>query len=232
MAKRKKPLPDDPRVPPDPVAPAAPQPGLMPLSDEERRFIAEWTIDRNSYQAYLRLHPGTGAQLAVIRTREMISRPQVRAEMRAIKRSQSVRARVDAELTLEELAYVAFSDVYHLFDPTNNSWRAPGQIPMETRKAIASIKVSRQRVTRTTDGTTQVTVVDTVMEYKLWPKLDALKRLCEFLGLSTSLPPLDALMAALPSSLADSVRTELSRRGTDGSDGQLLPQPTQPPKQE
>lgn len=210
MAKKRPP-----RTPPLPAAPPEPQePPEIELDDEERQFVDEYLIDADRIRAYHTMRPGCSYRTARRRGQELFNRPHVQAEIRAARRSSANRCQITAERTLKELARVAYSDVIDLYDPQTNTLRLPRHIPLEVRRAIASVKVARERRSVRTSGRTRTTVSDTVIEYKFWPKMQALEKLCRHLGLQTEITPLDALLAALPRPLAMAVRGALAEQNT------------------
>jgi hypothetical protein len=194
--------PDGPNDPPPPGA----QP---PLSDDEQRFVDEWLVDRHPIRAYHRVFPGASHATARRESRDLCSRPQVQEEMRAARYAQRLRCRVAADSVLEEMGRIAHSDILEVTDPHTGLFRMPRAIPLEVRRCIASMRVSRERRTVTNSGGTRTTVVDSVLEYKFWNKVDALTRLWEHLGLKTAIPPLESLLQSLPEPLRTQVRTAL-----------------------
>ncbi len=217
MAKKKKPPPRKrPGRPParpvgDPVGPDLPtDPALQPLTADETAFVAEYLVDRNATAAYMRLNPDVSYQVAGATSHLVRNRPHVSAEIRIALRAQGRRTGINADLVLAEIKRVAFSDIYQLYDPATHQLRHPRHIPFDLRVCVSSVKVSRERRTVRTVGNTRTTVTDCLVEYKLWNKLDALEKLCKYLGLQTSISPIDALLAALPSQLALDVRRALT----------------------
>lgn len=195
----------------DPPPPAwTGPPEEEPLTPNEQRFVEEFLVDRVAAAAYRRVFPEVSHHAAYVCGPEMRRRPNVAREIRSALAAARVRSRVRADLVEEELARIAFSDIWDVFDPQTNTLRNPRHIPIETRKAIASIKVSRERTSRSSNGNTRTTVRESVVEYKLWPKVEALGKLMRRLGLETDLPPLEVLLSALPRDLAEQVRAALS----------------------
>lgn len=197
--------------PPDPPGSVPPgDPSLEPLSPDEQRFVEEWLVDRSSARAYRTCFPGCSHHAARNHGWEMRHRPNVDREIRAAVHAQSIRTQVTADRALKELARVAFSDVIDLYDPVTHQLRHPRHIPFEARRAIASIKVGRTRTTTRSDGQTETQVAEHVVAYTLWPKMDALGKICRHLGMDTEITPLEALLQALPRELAAAVRQALA----------------------
>lgn len=184
-------------------------PADVPLNDDEQRFVDEWIIDRKSTMAYRRSFPGVSYATARRAGREMRLRPNVDREISAALHAQRIRTQVTADAVQEEIANIAFFDIYDLYDPDTGTLRNPRAIPYMTRKAIASIRVSRQSSTRHVRRKRRTTVKECIVEYKFWNKMDALGKLCLQLGMQTEITPLDALLRALPTDLAIAVRNVL-----------------------
>jgi phage terminase small subunit len=209
MGKERK----KPKKKPPPTPPPAPSPPVVTeqgLDDEEQLFLAEWLVFRNAAQAYRATHPDQSYRTARCNGPAMLARPHVRAEASAAVAAQCRRRAVTADRTLDEIARCAYSDILDLYDPATGQLRMPRHIPLEARKAISSIRVNRQRRSVTTSGRTRTTVVDTVVEYRLWPKLEALKMLSHTLGLKTEVTPLEQLLRLLPRALSEQIRAALA----------------------
>ena len=175
------------------------------------------SIDANATRAYRVAHPDTTYGTCRTESSRLLANPNVAAEVKAARRAQSRRCRVKADAVLRELASVAFADIAELFDDAG-MLLPTRRIPIAVRRAIQSIRVRRERTTtRTTtvrrgNATITTSVVTAVreIEYRFADKLDALNRLCDFLGLDTSIMPLDALLLSLPPDLAAQVRDALA----------------------
>ncbi len=204
--------PPTPPPPIDPDAPPAPDPNdpaARELTYTEQRYVDEYMLDRKRVRAYRRVFPNANYRTAANGVAEIHNRPHVLREIQEATRAQQIRTQIRADTVLKELRRIAESDVLDLFDPQTNQLRHPRHIPIDTRRTIASIRVNRARTTVNSANGTQTSVVDTIMEYKLWNKNDALGKLAAYLGLQTEIPPLDALLSALPPALASAVRSAM-----------------------
>jgi hypothetical protein len=87
---------------------------------------------------------------------------------------------VTADKVLEEYAIAAFSDIGDFFDLSGDKpkLRPADKIPERARRAIESIKVRRY-----TEGRGEAAREIEIVEFRLWNKLAALKKLGEHLGL-------------------------------------------------
>src|SRR5262249_45227091 len=167
------------------------------LTEKQRRFVAEYLIDRNGTAAYRRAFPRAGYNTARTEAARLLAKPCIRDELRAARQEHARRCRTDAARVTRELATIAFADIRDIFD---DGWRMVplSEIPPATRRAI-----SRVTVRRTPNGAELVSVV-------LSPKLAALDRLARHLGLYKELPPLEVLLNALPPPFAAEVRRALA----------------------
>ncbi len=210
MAKQRKP-----RTPPPPAAPPPPVTEDTPLTNEELLFINEYMIDRKGGPAYQRLHPDClSMRSACVIAHEMRTRLNVAAEIRERIRQHGVRCGVKADTVIQEIKRIGFSDILDLFDPNTNLLRAPRHIPLDLRRAIASVKVSRARVSTTRNRRTTTKVTESFVEYRFWNKLDALAKLSNRLGLNTEIPSIEQFLLMLPRPLAIQVRDALLKQPT------------------
>ncbi len=204
-APRKR-LPPPPAVPPPPPPVAADPDGHDPLSARERAFVNAFIVHRQTARAYREISPCVSFQSSFVRGRELRDRPHVRAEIEAVNREQRAKYRLTADKVLRELLRIAFSDVEEVVDPVTNQIRPIRDIPINTRRAISSIKSRRTRIEVRKEGKTTVTESEYTIEVKFWDKLTALDRLFKSLGLSQEIPPLDALLLLLPKPVATAFR--------------------------
>ncbi len=189
---------------------------LKALTPGQLAFVGAYLISPCAVQAYRTAFPGTRYASAAVQSHRLLKQPNIREEIAAARRAQSKRTQITADKVLREIARVAFSDVFDLLDE-NGEFLHPRNIPFDTRQAIAAVKVSRERTTRrvTRNGETETTTttVESVIEYKLFNKLEALGKLFNHLGLSTAITPLESLLANLPREIATQLRTALFPEG-------------------
>ena len=210
------PPPPEPNTPPP--DPELLQAELRPLTEDEQRFCDEYLVDRNATRAY---HATYNCDYATAATAgpHLRHRPNVAREIAGMIRAQRVRLQLNADAVLKELCRCAFSDMYQVVDPQTHLLRNPRHIPLDTRRAVSEIRMTRERTTRSQANTTTTAVTESVVTVKFWNKIDALGKLAKHLGLDTEVTPLDALLRLLPASVAAEVRAALN-----------APQQQQPPK--
>jgi phage terminase small subunit len=184
------------------------KPGTAKLSTSERVFIDEFLIDCNATAAYRRAYPNSSYETARVAGSRLVAKANIRTELKAAMKARSERTRITAIRVLKELARIAFSDIFDLFG--EDGQLAPARtIPLDSRRAIASVKVRKLKTITRTEGKSTVTETEQVVEYKFWSKLDALGKIANHLGLSTEIPPLDSLLMTLPGPLAEAVKTAI-----------------------
>ena len=142
------------------------------LTEQQRRFIAEYLIDLNATQAYRRAYPEchsyASAKAAASRLLKNIN---IRAEIRAAQSGYLRRRKVSADKVLQKLGTIAFAEIVDIEGKTKLR-----DIPVISRRAIKTIKYK--------DGN--------LVECKYHDALRALELLFRHLGCSKELPPLEA----------------------------------------
>lgn len=204
------------RKPPPPGTPPVP-PQDVPLNDAERRFVLEYLRDENGVRSYLTIHPDSTYKNAAEQSCKLRKKPNVAAELKGARSAAARRCKLRADNSLRENGFVAHSDIIELVDPVTNRLLPIREIPLATRRALKKVRVRRERVdqrtTTTRRGATTVTVDTTIheqeLEYEFHDKNAALAREWRYLGMESALPPLDAVLAALPPALAGQVRAAL-----------------------
>jgi phage terminase small subunit len=197
-------------------------PESKPLTPAEVVFVDEYLIDLNATQAYRRAFPGCTYWTAATEGCRFLKKPNIRREVQAAKKARAQRTGITADRVLKELARIAFSDVFDLFDADGKV--APARnIPLDSRRAISGVKVRKEKTATRTNGRTTVTESECEVEYKFWPKTEALKSLCNHLGLTTEITPLDALLAGLPPRLAEEIRQAIAGTVPGGSPAKGAP---------
>jgi len=127
---------------------------LTPAAASSRfreRFIAEYLIDLNGTQAYLRAKDGSvNERTAASEAWKLLRIPEVLTALAAAKRRQLASADLSAARVLEELRRIAFLNP-KLFYAADGSLKNVTELPDEVAACIASMKVARANLDRT-DG--------------------------------------------------------------------------------
>jgi phage terminase small subunit len=148
-----------------------------PLSDREQLFCQARVAGQSQRDAAI--SAGYASSRAAQTGNELEARTQVQAELERLRTAIAARTvelvSTDAARVQREIEAVAFSDVTELFK--NQRVLPMADWPEQARRAIASVKVKRYFESEDTE-------VETT-EFRLWPKMDALKQLREHLGMIT-----------------------------------------------
>lgn len=213
--KRKRGRP--PNMPPPPPPPlVAPDPADRPLSDEEQRFLDLYCVANDAAASWREMHPDCDFRHAGRNGKRVLKRPHVRAELFARRMAARIRCQVRADSVLREYGRIAFSDLIDLYGPDGRLLPVR-QIPLDTRRAIKSIKLRREHVrtqeTRVREGkkvvTVNVTIHEQEIDIQLHDKISGLERLARYLGIDGELPPLDMFLSSLPPAVAADLRRQL-----------------------
>lgn len=185
---------------------------LTPL---EERFVLEYLVDEIGVNAYLRAYKGvksygTAASAAV----ELLKKPKISQAVEAERERRRERYRAEADQVVLELARIAFADVGQACDLTADEVRLlpPRKIPLDTRRAIVSLKTKRRIVPGRGKGKRgKASDVIEEAEYKFADKVGALRQLAQHLGLLKDPVPLESLLNLLPVELRESTRAAIAR---------------------
>jgi phage terminase small subunit len=147
------------------------------LTPKQERFVEEYLIDGNGAQAAIRA--GYSAKDARTQASRFLStNVNIKAAIAAGQRTTSDKLDITKDRVLSELAAIAFSDPAGLYGPDGNLL-AIKDMPENVRRAIASVKVNRQKSSSEGETLTE----EHTVEIRHWPKVDALEKLARHLGL-------------------------------------------------
>ena len=151
-----------------------------PLTDLEERFALEVIRDLNASAAYRRIKPQVKESTARNEGAKLLAKPCVQERIRELKAEQARRLLLEADRVLQELAVVAFSDILNDYrlDEQGHLRLSDTAHPAAAR-ALASIK----RKVRTGRNEERGNWTECETEYRLWPKVEALTKLAQHLGL-------------------------------------------------
>jgi phage terminase small subunit len=161
------------------------------LTEGELRFCEEYAADPNATQAYRRAYPGASYATALTEGPSFLGKPRIQAEVEKIREAYRKTTRVNSNRTLRATAEIAFADLADLFEPDPDNGGLPrpkkwSDVPPAMRRAIQTTKISRRRLKGKKGDSTQWEVES--IEFRLFSKMDAIKTLCQNLGLTTDAP--------------------------------------------
>lgn len=137
------------------------------------RFALEYLTDLNATQAYLRIRPEVKPASAAVAGHRLLRDANVQAHLTDLRTQQADRLQLTSDAVLRELAACSFSD-YRDYTVEDGRFGLSAQAHELAGRAISSVK----HKTRKTGET-----VEHEVEFKLWPKVQALTVLAEHLGL-------------------------------------------------
>jgi len=171
--------------------------GKYELNKKMRAFVDEYLLSENATQAYLKAYgkhiPYFAAASAASK---LLKLAKVKLHIDAFRKDQRRRHRAKADRVIQKLAELAFSDITEIIDltdPAHPQIKPLKDIPLSARRAIQEITPTRYGV--------KVRIAD---------QTNALDKLARCLGVYQELPPLETILALLPTKLRDEVRGALA----------------------
>jgi len=139
---------------------------MAKLTAKQRRFCEEYLVDLNATQAAIRA--GYSEKTARFIANENLTKPYIQSRIQKLMEDRSRRTGVTQDKVIQELAKVAFADIFNYLKVENNQVEIfdTDSIPQEKLSAIAEIK----------QGTYGLSI-------KLHDKLKALELLGRHLGM-------------------------------------------------
>jgi len=172
------------------------------LTGKQARFVDEYLLDCNATQAAVRA--GYSLRTAHRIGAENMQKPAVLSAIRERQAERAARVQLEAHDLLEELAVIVRSDVrnFQVDDAGELTLRAG--VPDKAWRAVSSVK-HKIRVERVGEAE----VVHRDIEFRLWPKVDAIRTAREHLGLTgaPAVAPVDQAAAIRAALLAMDHRT-------------------------
>ena len=158
------------------------------LTPKQELFVQEYLVDRNATQAAIRA--GYSKKTANQQGARLLANVGVKSALRARGAAALARMEVTEDMVLQELAAIAFSNIedFVTWDDTADGLvvRPSAKIPRHLAGAIESIE---DQVLTTTNKDGSRTYSRHKQKVKLYNKLDALKVLSEYLGISDNMAP-------------------------------------------
>ena len=160
----------------------------LELTKMQRAFCDAYAIKPNAAQAAITA--GYSKRSASQQGSFLCAHPKVIEALQARKSEALARLEVTEDMVLRELAVVAFSNLedFVTWDDEAGALKVKpsAEIPRQIMAALADISEKSIKTTNK-DGSRSYTIVN--RHVKLYPKLEALKLLAEYLGLTDSMAP-------------------------------------------
>lgn len=154
------------------------------LNAKQTRFIAEYLVDLNAKQAYLRVYGG-GDKVAQVNGSRLLSNAIVAAEVAKGKAAQLERADLSAARVLEELRRLAFGSRVALMQCRTVADLE--KLPAELQSLVEGFEIFDANIAGVRDGKT-----DKVRRVRTVPKNPAIEMLAKHFKLLTEVSELQA----------------------------------------
>ena len=176
----------------------------MALNEKQRRFVAEYLVDRNATAAAKRA--GYSERSAHAQGHDLLKHPEIGPAIAEAEAKRSERTGITADVVLYELLRLARVDISEAFDSEGNLLHVK-DMPEDVRRAISSIDLVEEQggVEMTETGEVQESPVTTIKKIRFWDKKGALELLGKHLKLFVDRIEVDG-----PNALAD--RLEKARK--------------------
>lgn len=153
-------------------SPPASIPPEKSLNPRQRAFVAEYLIDLNATQAYIRA--GYAPADAGVAGHQLLNNPKIAAEVEQGKAQRLSRVNMTADTVLEEMAALAKSSLDHYdIDDRGNVVLTDGA----PRNAMAAVQSVKKKIRHDKDGGVTYEV-----ELRLWDKPGPLKLMGKHAG--------------------------------------------------
>jgi phage terminase small subunit len=202
------------------------------MTPKQKRFVDEFVVEQDAVAAYERagdegkgrsarnaanrLLQDVGIKTAIhsilVQRKETVLSATKRLEAEAGQAPPAVKEeaiRVSAALVIKEAGAIAFSDIGDVIDFSGPvpELKPAHQIPEHARRAISSVRVRRY-----TEGRGEHAREVEIIEFRLWPKMEALRTLIQSLGMLQEKTPIEEMIDAIRQvkpALADHARRML-----------------------
>ena len=151
------------------------------MNARQTRFVQEYLIDPSATRAARKA--GYSARTANVIGYENLTKPHIAAAIEQAQAERAQRTKVDADRVIEELALVAFGRMGDFYDRETGQLLEVHEMPEEVQARVSVIKITRERTHATTDGQTEISVHESLVELKTWDKVASLQLLGRHLGL-------------------------------------------------
>lgn len=176
------------------------------LTPKQRQFVREYLVDLNATKAAIRA--GYSEQWANKIGPRLVGKSRFRRAIREAMEVRAAKTELTAEQVIREIKLLAFSNHSDYQVDDSGAMKLRPHADPGALRAISSIERTYRTHGKGDDKETEVKV-----KYRLWDKPSSLKLLCEHLGIlkAPELPPLEALLAALPAELRGRIRQLLAK---------------------
>ena len=145
---------------------------MRELTDRQKRFVTEYLIDLNATQSAIKA--GYSKRSAMELGYQLLQKPSVVEAIQDAMQERSRRTQVTQDRVLEELAAIAFANIYDALNTGSGqpTYKDMDELPADLQKAIVEIACAPSE-----DGSTRIT------RLKLACKMKALTLIAQHLGM-------------------------------------------------
>ena len=152
------------------------------LTERQARFVAIYRQNGgNGKQAAI--DAGYSAHTAEVTASKLLRHGKVRGQLQADTEAALAPLQVTADTVQRELALIAFGRMGSFYE--TGKLLEPYELPEAEQARLSSIKVTNEKTVATTDGVTEISVQQSVIEYKTFDKVRSLELLGKHLGMFT-----------------------------------------------
>ena len=144
------------------------------LTAKQQAFVAEYLVDLNATQAYIRSGYKARGNVAEVNASRLLRNAQVQQAIAEALQARQQRTQVTADRVVQELARLAFFDIGKLVREDGTPLSLP-EMDEDTRRAVAGLEVARV-------GNADIGVGE-ILKFKLADKTRALEQLGRHLGI-------------------------------------------------
>lgn len=151
--------------------------GMAKMTNKQIQFAHEYLVDFNGTQAAVR--SGYSVKTAKEQAARLLSNVNIQQLIKELQTKQQKRVGVTADMVINELAKIAFSDISRVFT-VDNAIKDISLIDEKDTAAIAAVEVDE---TVKIDDAGENFVTGATKKVKLWDKLKALDALGKHFGI-------------------------------------------------
>lgn len=191
------------------------------LTERQARFVAIYRSNGgNGKQAAI--SAGYSERTAEVTASKLLRSGKVRDRLEAATKEALAPLEVTADTVQRELALIAFGRMGSFYSPTGLLLQ-PHELPEAEQARLSSIKLTHEKTTATTDGVSEVSVSEAVIEYKTFDKVRSLELLGKHLGMFTERIAVSADVSLLEVCRAIEAREKEQAANAAAIDAEVVP---------
>jgi phage terminase small subunit len=160
----------------------------MALTRKQQLFCQEYLIDLNATAAYTRAGFSASPEAARRNASRLLTKADIQDFISTLQRERSQRTEITGDRVIQEIARVAFAtvtDVLSFDDQSGVTFKDSSELSDDVKAAIAEISSDVETRTYQRGEGSQETETTVKRKLKMHGKMDALKLLSSYLGLTS-----------------------------------------------